>query len=800
MYRLLALAIALFVLTSAASAQAPERYADVRLHLADAQDLRTAFARAGVEFDHGSWEETESGPALLTTLAESDVRALRAAGVEVDVLVPDVTAAVAARAALGGCPTTPYPVTGTMACYPTHDEVLAIFDQMRAQYPVLISQRVSLGSSHEGRGVWMVEISDNPGVDEGEPEALFTALHHAREPQGIVTVLHTMWDLLSKYGTDPEATYLIQNRRMFFVPMLNPDGYVYNETIAPAGGGMWRKNRRDNGGGSFGVDPNRNYAHQWGLDDSGSSPNPDSEVYRGPAPFSEPENQAIRDFLAGREVRLAFNYHSHGDLLLHAWGYTPTPPPDMDTFTYYSQAMTAINGYVYGPGNTTIYPTNGSSDDWMYADVGDRPAIFAWTPEVGHSFWPDPSQILPIAEENLRANYLMAWYAGGFPEVSTSVYTEQEPAGNGHVDPGELMSMNVTLVNMGQSVAEHVHVDVLSTSPHLEIQCCPVPFVPSIAPGDSAQFAGFLARVDPGAPLGNLDGLTVQIQVNGDIIGTYPLPAVRIGTPQVVLDDPANTAAAWTPAGGWGLSTTAWSPPSSFADSPIGNYPANANATLTLTAPVSLVDAGAATLRFRTRWNIQDNFDFGQVLASTDGSTWTPLAGRHTVPGSGSGAQPAGQPGFEGINLTWLLEEMDMSAYAGAPAVYLQFRLRSNGSTQRDGWWVDDIVVERLIDGGTTAAEPPAAAPAPALAVAPNPSRAGVSVTISLSAPADARVAVYDALGRRVATLHDGPAPAGAHALWWDGRAGAGRAAPGAYVVRLEAAGASATRRLTLLR
>ncbi len=261
-----AVAIAAFF-AGDASAQAPERHADVRIHVDGAEALRDAFGRAGVQFDHGTWEATESGPALLTTLRESDVRSLRGAGVAVDVLVPDVTAAVAQRAASEGCPTTPYPVTGSMACYPTYSEVLAILDQMRAQYPDLISQRISIGPSLENREVWMVEISDNPGMDEGEPEAFFTALHHAREPQGIVTVLHTMWDLLSKYGTDAEATYLVQNRRLFFVPMLNPDGYVYNETIAPGGGGMWRKNRRSNSDGTFGVDLNRNYSYKWGNDD-----------------------------------------------------------------------------------------------------------------------------------------------------------------------------------------------------------------------------------------------------------------------------------------------------------------------------------------------------------------------------------------------------------------------------------------------------------------------------------------------------------------------------------------------------
>jgi hypothetical protein len=437
----------------------------------------------------------------------------------------------------------------------------------------------------------------------------------------------------------------------------------------------------------------------------------------------------------------------------------------------------------------------------MYADTLSRPAIFAYTPEVGNTFWPDPGLILPIAEENLRANYLMAWYAGGYPEVSTTTYSEQEPAGNGHIDPGELFGIGVTLVNMGQSTAEGVHVTLVSTSPNVEMQCCPLPLITSIAPGDSAQFGGFQARLAPGTPLGDLQGLSAEIHSGTDLLGTFPLRPIRVGTPVVAFEDPATTMAAWTATGAWDLTSTAWSPPSSFTDSPDGNYPPNATATLTLTSPLDLSAAAGATLRFRSRWIIQPDFDFAQVLASSNGTIWTPLDGRYTVPGSGSGAQPAGQPGLEGTNLAWPVEEMDLSAFAGAPTVYLRFALRSNGSIQRDGWWVDDIVVERLVDGGTTAAEPPAGDQALALAgPAPNPATDEVRLWFTVGAVADVTLAVYDALGRRVVTLVEARTQAGTHEAVWDGDGPDGPVAAGVYLVRLEAAGQSLAKRMTIVR
>ena len=177
----------------------------------------------------------------------------------------------------------------------TFDEVLIELDSMRLLYPSLISAKQSIGTSIEGKDIWIVRISDNPDVDEQEPEVLYTALHHAREPQSMMTLMYFMYYLLENYGTDPEATFLVENRELYFVPVLNVDGYLYNQQTNPNGGGFWRKNRHNNGDGSFGVDLNRNYGYQWGYDNTGSSPNPSNNTYRGTAPFSEPETQAIRD-------------------------------------------------------------------------------------------------------------------------------------------------------------------------------------------------------------------------------------------------------------------------------------------------------------------------------------------------------------------------------------------------------------------------------------------------------------------------------------------------------------------------
>ena len=142
-----------------------------------------------------------------------------------------------------------------------------------------------------------------------------------------------MWYLLENYETDEEIQRIVDHTELYFVPVINPDGYAYNESTNPNGGGMWRKNRRNNGNGSYGVDLNRNYGYFWGLNDEGSSPYPRKNTYRGPEAFSEPAIQNMRDFCNEHEFRIALNYHSYSNLLFSPWGYTSTPPPDNECIT-----------------------------------------------------------------------------------------------------------------------------------------------------------------------------------------------------------------------------------------------------------------------------------------------------------------------------------------------------------------------------------------------------------------------------------------------------------------------------------
>lgn len=289
----------------------------------------------------------------------------------------------------------------------------------QAIYPELV-KLVDIGNSWEksqhiaDRDMWTVKISDNVESEEDEPEVLIMALHHAREIITPMIVLDFMNTLLSGYGSDPYLTYLVNHRQIWLIPIVNPDGleYVFNTDL------WWRKNRRDNGDGTFGIDLNRNYGFNWGWDNSGSSANPRAETYRGTAAFSEPEIAAIRDFVTSRRFRASLSYHSYGNWMIYPWGYTFQTTPDHDSFAALADSLVAYNNYFPGLSFQTVnYPVNGDSDDWLYGEQTDKNKILALTPEVGNQFHPDTSDIAYLLDINRGASIFLAYAVGEEPVV-----------------------------------------------------------------------------------------------------------------------------------------------------------------------------------------------------------------------------------------------------------------------------------------------------------------------------------------------------------------------------------------------
>ncbi len=745
--------IFLFFVYSAYAQHSNETYSRVQIALAD-RGIRP-LATLGLDTDHG----LHIGKYLIGEFSESELRQITTAGYTYKTLVHDLQATL--KQQLVGnvqsrsnpiCNSTPpssgwaTPINytyGSMAQYHTLSELMNVLDDMKTKFPNLITQRAPVANilTHEGRQIYFAKISDNPNQDEtDEPEVLFTALHHAREPNSMSQMLFFMWYLLEHYQAgDPEIVYLVNNTQIYFVPCINPDGYAFNEMTNPNGGGFWRKNRYiDTASGDIvGVDLNRNYGFEWGHDDIGSSPEPQSEVYRGPYGFSEPETQAIRDFCSAHDFRITLNYHTFSNLLINPWGWSDMPTPDSVQFNGIGEEMVHENNYIRGVATETVgYQVNGNSDDWMYGETILKPKIIAYTPEVGYSFWPNPADIDKLNKDcmhmNLTTLRLLHHYG---------VITANAPSATQVLEG--YITYNLQRLGMKDGT--------------FTVSLIPIHNVATI--GASQQHTLQQFAQENGAinytllpTIATTDRIAkIGIVLNNGIASTIDTLTIRYGSNELILNDTIDFDSNWDINQMWNVTSEAYySAPLSLTDSPFQEYENNANNSTQLLTPINLAETDNATLTFWTKWATEPSFDFVQVWASANGGvTRQALCGKYTKPGVVP--QPLDEPIYDGFQNTWVQEEIDLSDFLGQPNVTIGFTIGSDEFQAEDGFYLDDIQVTQFVDGTVSTLTPDKND----FATYANPTPATDAVTIRYElqnhSSKDATLSVYTPTGQLVA-------------------------------------------------
>lgn len=566
-------------------------------------------------------------------------------------------------------------IYGSMGGFLKYSEVAAKLDSMRLQYPNLISVKFSIGSTVESRQIWTVRVTKNPDSPTGRPEVWYHSMIHAREPESMEHMIYFMYWLFENYNIDPLATYILNNRELYFTPVLNPDGYVYNETTNPTGGGLWRKNRKNNGG-SYGIDLNRNYGiyQYWNASNGGSSTSPSSDTYRGTSPFSEPETQAAMNFVNSRNLSAVLGAHTYGNYLIKPWAWQdPTPTPDDNKFSEYLIDMTKYNHYTTGtPSQTVGYTTRGSSDDWYYNDSAHSPhRIMAMTPETGLTgFWPTQAEIIPLAEGMLFTNQYMAMIGGAY------VYPVSANFNKSLYSAGESGTLKIKFKNKGVATATNVKIECSTPSYYLNI---PITFFNYAGlnsfQSDSSNF-GF--TLSPAVPLNS--ALPVNITFRQDTNIVYQeTKYILTGNGSVTLADSAeNGFTKWTSNAGWAVtSAQSHTPNNSFTDSPSGNYVNNANNSMTLNVPLNISASPVTFLSFWHKYNTEAGYDFCYVeVSSNNGTTWQSVNS------------------YNGVLSVWTQQAFDITSYANSSAqMKVRFRLQSDAGVVADGWYLDDIKI-----------------------------------------------------------------------------------------------------------
>ncbi|WP_299149522.1 M14 family zinc carboxypeptidase [uncultured Dokdonia sp.] len=706
MKKLLTLLVVITFYAFAKAQQTPLTYHKAKIYLSSSHTLQN-LKNLDVAVDHVVHKE---GTFVISDFSTDEINLARQSGYKVDVLINNVASFYKSQSNRSqsqqqntSCSTSeasyPTPVNfnqGSMGGYLTYQEFLEEVDAMVAQYPELITAKspisnfltegepdTSITPSIGSNPIYWLKISDNPNVDETEPEILYTAIHHAREPMSLMQLVYYMWYLLENYEDNLEVKAIVDNTELYFVPVINPDGYLYNQVTDPNGGGLWRKNRKNGNG----VDNNRNYDYHINGDPNngswggpGSSTNPGSNTYHGTGPFSEIENQAIKWFVEQHNFVLALNNHTFGELLYYPFGYADVATADDALYQGLGAQLTSINGYTPIRDN----PFAGESDDFMYGTVGTHDKIFAFTPEIGTSFWPPASDIISISQEMMFMNLTAAQMVTNYGALVETT--------NSFVGENTSLSTSFELKRLGVASTGDFIVSFSPVSSNITSNGSPVNF-DALAPLETAS-GTITYTLDPTIEIG--DSIEFDLVVNNGFYDNNIRVSKVYGALTNVFLDNGDTIDSYGNTS-WGVtSSTFVSPSSSITDSPSGNYSDNENSSITLTDPIDLTQSTAAAVSFYAKWDIENTWDYVQFEISTDnGASWQPQCGNFTS--AGTNAQPVGEPLYDGVQNDWVFEEINLSDYIGE-VILARFRLVSDGAVTRDGFYYDDLNFSVITD------------------------------------------------------------------------------------------------------
>ncbi len=694
----------------------------------------------------------------------STLRSLRAVGltVEVEQVVPTA------------------PDSNPLTDYMEPAEIDAAIDALVAAHPA-IAKKIAYAVTEEGRTAYALKISRAVELDEDEPSVFFVALHHAREVMTPEIALDIATQLLSGYGTDPKITGWVSSREIFVLPDHNPDGsyYVFHHDKT------WRKNRRDNGDRTFGVDLNRNYPFHWNAC-GGSSGDTSSDGYRGPYAGSEPETAGLLALAQDRRPVISLSYHTYGEQVLIPFGCSGAHPGENAVFRSLSSDIASrsisddgTHWYAAGAPWEILYGEDGEANGWFYgvngtysleieansSSQGFQPSYAQWRDSTvtrsrpgwqyaldridgpgisGHvtdacSGAPLSASIsldeisfvngeLPRTSEPRFGRYQWLTNAGSFhvradapgyasqvwpvtvgpvrvdrpmrlvPAASRAIVADSpvvaDATGDGdtQADPGERIGLGIAAVNVSASAITGAAATLSTSDPYVTITDG-VSVYGAIAAGTGVPGDGFSLAVSAVAPEGHLALLHLHFTANEPLCAADQDVSLRItgsrpACPVVEnLDAPPgwaidnSTSSGWEfgpPAGDGGVSgpASAATGTNVYGTNLAGPYANSADYKLTA-GPYDLRGMSNATLSFRSWIDNEPGQDPASVDVSVDGgASWIPL-----------------ETAF-GFGEAWKLESIPLGAAVdGQSDARIRFRLRSDASGVRAGFYVDDFSI-----------------------------------------------------------------------------------------------------------
>ncbi len=709
-----------------------------------------------------------------------------------------------------------------MTYWPTHAQIGTFLADLAADHPDLC-RTFSWGQSVQGRDLWGLVVSDDPTHTKAEAEVRLSSTMHGDEVPGMVMLLNFAEYLVTNYGQVgyEDVTYLLDNYEIHIMPLHNPDGMVADQ----------RYNANN-------VDLNRNF-----LEPAGTHT------------VEEIENVGYMNYANNHHFVISENGHSGALVVNYPWDYQYTLAADDAAIQLLSLEYSTYNSPMYNgsfPQGITNgadwYVVTGSIQDWSY----DQTDCIDVTVEYYNTKWPSASVLPTLWNENRESlmhfvkaarygvNGVVTGSDTGLPLDATVTVTGNSK--NTHTDPehGDYYKLLPTgTFEITFSADGYIDQTISNISTTWGTPTVLDVVLNPVAHGDVSGFVTDLSGTGLDAsiniytvPVGTYVTTTMATAANDGVFtahlvhGTYRLEAVSSGyvtqnaevtisdTPvtqnfslggavEMILfaDDFESGVSQWS--GEWGLSSpaTGYNSANSMNDTPGSNYEDNVNNPMVMTTAVDMTGAMSGEVSFYANWEIEDNWDGCFFEVSTDGASWTPLATSFTSASSGQGGQtPSGSPVFEGNQSSWVLNTVDLGAYLDATNLRFRFRLASDSSINKSGFFVDDFQILVIREQVVTAV------PGADLLIAdvqawPNPFNPQTTVKFTNPRNGSVTVGIYDIQGHLVRTLVQGHHLAGEHNAIWNGQTNSGaQASSGVYFARMIAGDETATTKLMLVK
>jgi len=746
----------------------------------------------------------------------------------------------------------------------TYPEMLAEIDSLQGLYSDIMLVDTIGYSTQDTIPIIAVKLSNNPQQELDRPAVLYVGQVHAEEILGNEIVMELLNFILNNLGTNRVIAWLT-TCQIWIVPTANPEGL---SVVMAELDVTFRKNKRDNigdgifryvpgrGGDTSGVDPNRNFDLNWDRGDTLFYPGAYElyDYYRGPAPFSEGETQALRDLSDHIKPVFSIIYHSSrtgnvAEHVIYPWGWADVkfpPPADSAVITYEAQRLAAMIPRYGGSGHyipSYHSPRDGTAGDWFYQALG---TVQFWI-EVGTSnIQPDTVSIIDaiVAGNMDAAKFLLDRFIdyGGEPNRSmfyghvTDSVTSQPlhaevrvlEAYSRQLAPRmtnefgtyyrPLLAGSYDLMFLAEGYRTKVieNVTCNPTSPTLRnVSLAPLPMYTitgtihdlatgNILPGTVYIVGEFSDTLDASSgsfsiqkPQGEYTILVAADENHVPYYGSLSLNSNRSfafglpGNVTILLSDDFESGL-----GNWstGGAHNSWGilTPGLLGGSGASESPDSeyANQTDSWLLTASPLDLSPYHGAALTFWHTYD-FEVDYDSAFVE------------VSSDGGNDWDVVSPGYSKWNQDWLREWISLDNYVGNSNVLLRFHVRSDASLGEQGWVIDNVRVIASSDSVTTVGDQKVPLPLTyeLFPLYPNPFNSSVVIPYQIAQPGEISITVTNVLGQRAFELRRNHAQAGQYKLLWQGTGDGGLAlASGIYFVTFKAGSFQQTQKALLLK